>query len=34
MKETWKPLQGYAGWFEISNLGRIRRFKNKEIIKS
>lgn len=25
MEEIWKPVIGYEGWYEISNLGRIKR---------
>lgn len=24
MKEIWKPIKGYEGWYEVSNLGRVR----------
>ena len=24
MKEEWKPVVGYEGWYEVSNLGQIR----------
>lgn len=23
--EIWKPVVGYAGWYEVSSLGRVRR---------
>ena len=29
--EIWKPIKKYEGWYEISNLGRVRsldRFVN------
>ncbi len=30
-KEVWKPVTGYQGLYEVSNLGRIKSFhKNKE----
>jgi hypothetical protein len=25
MEEIWKPVVGYEGWYEISNIGRIKR---------
>lgn len=27
MRESWKPVVGYEGLYEVSNLGRIRRVK-------
>lgn len=27
MEEQWKPIKGYKGWYEVSNLGRVRRIK-------
>lgn len=27
MEETWKPIEGYEGLYEVSSLGRIRRLK-------
>lgn len=27
MKEIWKPIEGYEGLYEISNLGRVKRLK-------
>ena len=27
MKEVWKPVVGYEGLYEVSNLGRVRRVK-------
>jgi len=32
MKEIWKPVVGYEGFYEISNLGRVKslsRFVNR-----
>lgn len=29
MKEQWKPIIGYEGWYEVSNIGRIRRIKSE-----
>jgi len=25
--EEWRPIVGYEGWYEVSNLGRVRRIK-------
>lgn len=25
MEEIWKPIKGYEGYYEVSNLGRVRR---------
>ena len=27
MREIWKPVVGYEGLYEVSNLGRVRRVK-------
>jgi hypothetical protein len=27
MKEIWKDIQGYEGIYQVSNLGRVKRFK-------
>lgn len=24
MEEIWKPISGFEGWYEVSNLGRVR----------
>lgn len=24
-EEVWKPVVGYEGWYEVSNIGRVRR---------
>ena len=26
-KEEWRPVVGYEGWYEVSNLGNVRRVK-------
>lgn len=31
--EIWKPVPEYAGYYEVSNLGRIRRIKTGKILK-
>ena len=31
MQEIWLPVEGYEGYYEVSNLGRIKSLKsNKE----
>lgn len=30
MKEIWKPIGGYEGLYEVSNMGRIKSFYNSE----
>lgn len=30
MKELWRNIDGYKGVYQVSSLGRIRSFKNKE----
>ena len=32
MKEIWKDIEGYEGDYQVSNLGRIKSFKNKKEI--
>ena len=32
MQEEWKPVVGYEGLYEVSNLGRIKSVKSKHII--
>lgn len=29
MKECWKPVNGYEGYYEVSNLGRVRSLDRK-----
>ena len=29
MKELWKPIKGYEGLYEVSNLGEVRSFRRK-----
>lgn len=33
MKERWKDVVGFEGIYEVSNLGTIRRLKNKRVLK-
>lgn len=35
MKEIWKPIQGFEGLYEVSNLGNLKsvRFKKHRILK-
>lgn len=28
-KEIWKPIKGYEGLYQVSNLGRVKRFDRK-----
>jgi len=28
--EEWRPVVGYEGWYEVSNLGRVRRAKTSK----
>ncbi len=32
MIEIWKPINGYVGKYEVSNLGRVKSLINKELI--
>lgn len=32
MKEIWKPVGGYEGLYEVSNLGRVRSLSRKVIV--
>ena len=32
--EEWKPIKGYEGLYEISNLGRIKRVNYKRMLKN
>ena len=29
MQEQWKPIKGYEGLYEVSNLGRVKRLEGK-----
>jgi len=34
MEEIWKPVKGFEGLYEVSNLGRVRSiYKYKKILK-
>ena len=33
MKEIYKDLVGFEGYYEVSNLGNVKRKKNKTIYK-
>lgn len=28
-QEQWRPITGYEGWYEVSNLGQVRRLERK-----
>lgn len=30
MKEQWKPIRGYTGYYEVSNLGRVKGLERKD----
>ena len=32
MKEIWKPIYGYEGYYEISNMGNVKTLKRKKYI--
>ena len=34
MEEVWKPIEGYEGLYEVSNLGRVRslEFRNNHVL--
>jgi len=34
MKEEWKPIPGYEGYYEVSNHGRVRGLKRGRVLKS
>ena len=29
IKEEWKPVEGYEGLYEVSNLGQVRSYSNR-----
>lgn len=31
-REHWKPIKGYVGWYEVSNLGRIRSVDRRVMV--
>lgn len=33
MKEIWKNIEGYEGYYKISNLGKVNSLRNKKILK-
>lgn len=32
MEEIWKPIKGYEGFYEVSNLGRIKALSRKVLV--
>ena len=34
MNEIWKPIKGYEGFYEVSNLGRVRSLDRTEYIRN
>lgn len=33
MEEIWKDIIGYEGWYQISNLGRVKSLRRKRVKK-
>lgn len=33
-KEIWKPIKGYEGLYEVSNLGRVKSLRRNSILKA
>ena len=33
LNEIWKPIKGYEGLYEVSNLGRVKNIKSNRILK-
>ena len=31
MEEIWKDIAGYEGWYQVSNLGRVKSIKRKMV---
>jgi len=31
--EEWRPIKGYAKWYEVSSLGYVRRVSDKKLLK-
>ena len=31
MEEIWRPVKGFEGYYEVSNLGRVRSIDRKEL---
>ena len=31
MKEIWKDIPNYEGYYQVSNLGRVRKYKTKKL---
>lgn len=29
-KEEWRPVAGYEGWYEVSNLGKVKRVRKSQ----
>ena len=34
MREVWKPVIGYEGYYEVSNLGHVRSLTRTRLVKS
>ena len=33
MEEIWKPVEGYEGYYEVSNTGRVRSLDREVVLK-
>lgn len=33
MQEVWKDIKGYEGYYQVSNLGRVKSLRNNTILK-
>ena len=33
MQEIWKDIQGYEGYYQVSNLGRVKSLRSNTILK-
>lgn len=33
MKEIWKDVKGYEGWYQVSNTGKIKNVQSNKILK-
>lgn len=32
MSEEWRAVVGYEGWYEVSDLGRVRRGQHRDVL--
>jgi len=33
VEESWRPVLGFEGWYEVSDLGRVRRIKSGRVLR-